>query len=93
VKRRLRQLRGVIGYGGHYARRIGAWREVQAQEQRSAGAERTDIQPYVAYRLRLRIAQSDDTTRLEVRDPRDIQTSIASGGADWIAAVRCGVGQ
>lgn len=43
---------------------IGAWREVQGQEQRMGGTERTEILPNVEYRLRLRITQSDAATSL-----------------------------
>lgn len=43
---------------------IGAWREVQGQEQQMGGTERTEILPNVAYRLRLRITQNDAATSL-----------------------------
>ncbi len=43
---------------------IGAWREVEGQEQRIDNTERFDIQANVAYRMRLRVTQVDDATSL-----------------------------
>lgn len=43
---------------------IGAWREVDGQEQRIENTERFEIQANVEYRMRFRLTQVDDTTSL-----------------------------
>ncbi|MBV1857974.1 MAG: hypothetical protein KUG77_06140 [Nannocystaceae bacterium] len=43
---------------------IGAWREVEGQEQRIDNTERFEIQANVEYRMRFRLTQVDDATSL-----------------------------
>jgi hypothetical protein len=43
---------------------IGAWREVDGQEQQISGTERAEVLPNVEYRMRFRLTQMDSATSL-----------------------------